>query len=385
MKLYSERYQEILNVSVTLLKLCGINIFAKNFRMNLITWFIIGIIGLYFILFTYTVYVGIQNDWSIVLKVITMSTTATQGLIKLQNFLCNPKTLRKLAEELEEVYLEYERRTNQKYPKYLQRSIALIKRINYAVLAFCLIALSTVIVWPLIFSYVKGEKLLVGSMRIPCVDDKNGWGFIIHFALQSVMLIIGAYGNFAADSYCFLLLAHTSLFKDLLYCKFQDLNEILQQYPRNSLRSKPLLQDILKWHQKHVLFIETASSIYFWVILVQISTAVTGIVTTLVCQFLGIYPTAVGYLIYCAVLFYIYCGIGNLYERVNEEVINIICDSLWYELTIDEQKLILFMLHKSQTVEGLTIGNLIPLSLNTALKLTRFMYTLSMMLLQFLD
>lgn len=78
MKLYSERYQEILNVSVTLLKLCGINIFAKNFRMNLITWFIIGIIGLYFILFTYTVYVGIQNDWSIVLKVITMSTTAIQ-------------------------------------------------------------------------------------------------------------------------------------------------------------------------------------------------------------------------------------------------------------------------------------------------------------------
>lgn len=171
----------------------------------------------------------------------------------MQNFLCNPKTLRKLAEELEEVYLEYERRTNQKYPKYLQRSIALIKRINYAVLAFCLIALSTVIVWPLIFSYVKGEKVLVGSMRIPGVDDKNGWGFIIHFALQSVMLTIGAYGNFAADSCCFLLLAHTSLFKDLLYCKFQDLNEILQQYPRNSLRSKPLLQDILKWHQKHVL------------------------------------------------------------------------------------------------------------------------------------
>uniref|UniRef100_A0A1A9Z3G3 Uncharacterized protein n=1 Tax=Glossina pallidipes TaxID=7398 RepID=A0A1A9Z3G3_GLOPL len=90
-------------------------------------------------------------------------------------------------------------------------------------------------------------------MRIPGVDDKNGWGFRIHFCLQSAMLIVGAYGNFAADSYCFLLLAHTSLFKDLLYCKFQDLNEILQQYPRNSLRSKPLVQDILKWHQKHVL------------------------------------------------------------------------------------------------------------------------------------
>ncbi|XP_037881063.1 odorant receptor 67d-like [Glossina fuscipes] len=314
-----------------------------------------------------------------------MSTTASQGLIKLQNILCNPKTLRKLAEDLKEIYLEYERHTTQKYPKYLQRSLALIKRINYALLAFCLTALSTVIILPFIFYYVKNEKLLVGPMQIPGIDVKDGWGFRIHFCVQAAMLTIGTYGNFAADSFCFLLLSHTSLFKDLLYCKFQDLDEILLQYPRNSLKSKPLLQDILKWHQKHVLFIETASSTYFWVILVQISTAVTGIVTTLVCQFLGIYPNAVGYLIYCAVLFYIYCGIGNLYESVNEEVIDIIYDSLWYNLTINEQKLILFMLHKSQTVQGLTIGKLIPLSLNTALKLTRSMYTLSMMLLQFLD
>ncbi|KAL9902566.1 odorant receptor 67d-like [Glossina fuscipes fuscipes] len=385
MKLFSERYQKILNVTVTLMKLCGVNIFAKNFRMNLMTWFVIAVIASYFTLFTYTLYEGIRHDWGIVLKIITMSTTASQGLIKLQNILCNPKTLRKLAEDLKEIYLEYERHTTQKYPKYLQRSLALIKRINYALLAFCLTALSTVIILPFIFYYVKNEKLLVGPMQIPGIDVKDGWGFRIHFCVQAAMLTIGTYGNFAADSFCFLLLSHTSLFKDLLYCKFQDLDEILLQYPRNSLKSKPLLQDILKWHQKHVLFIETASSTYFWVILVQISTAVTGIVTTLVCQFLGIYPNAVGYLIYCAVLFYIYCGIGNLYESVNEEVIDIIYDSLWYNLTINEQKLILFMLHKSQTVQGLTIGKLIPLSLNTALKLTRSMYTLSMMLLQFLD
>uniref|UniRef100_A0A1A9WFB5 Odorant receptor n=1 Tax=Glossina brevipalpis TaxID=37001 RepID=A0A1A9WFB5_9MUSC len=385
MRLYSERYQKILNISVTLMKLCGCNIFVKNFHLNILTFLTLLLIVVYFILFIYTIYVGIQNDWGIVLRVITMSTTASQGLIKFQNILCNRKTLRKLAEELKEIYLEYERRNSSKYLKYLHNSIALITRINYTILAFCLLALSTVVVLPFIYYFIKNEKLLIGQVLIPGLDHNIGWGFRIHFAAQAMMLTIGSYGNFAADSLCFLLLAHTCLFKDLLYCKFQDLNETLLRYPRNSFKSKPILQDILKWHQRHVSFIETVKSTYFWVILVQVSTAIIGTVSTLVCQFLGIYPNAVGYLIYCAVLFYIYCGMGNLYERANEEVINTIYDSLWYYLTINEQKLILFMLHKSQTVEGLTIGNLIPLSLNTALNLTKSMYTLSMMLLQFMD
>lgn len=70
----------------------------------------------------------------------------------------------------------------------------------------------------------------------------------------------------------------------------------------------------------------------------------------------------------------------------NDEVLDIIyCNSLWYELTIPEQKLILLMLRKSQNPLTLTIGQIMPLSMSTALSLTKAIYSYMMMLLNFLE
>lgn len=57
---------------------------------------------------------------------------------------------------------------------------------------------------------------------------------------------------------------------------------------------------------------------------------------------------------------------------------------LWYELPVKEEKIIILMLAKAQTEQHLTAANMCPLSMNTALQLTKGIYSFSMMLLTYL-
>lgn len=62
-----------------------------------------------------------------------------------------------------------------------------------------------------------------------------------------------------------------------------------------------------------------------------------------------------------------------------------IYNSSWYNMTVSEQKMILTMLRVSQQATGISIGGVKPLTLNTALQLTKSVYTLSMLLQRFLN
>lgn len=57
----------------------------------------------------------------------------------------------------------------------------------------------------------------------------------------------------------------------------------------------------------------------------------------------------------------------------------------WYNLSIAQQKMILIMLREAQQGEGMSIGGVAPLSLSTALQLTKTIYTISMMLDSFVN
>uniref|UniRef100_A0A1B0BI33 Odorant receptor n=1 Tax=Glossina palpalis gambiensis TaxID=67801 RepID=A0A1B0BI33_9MUSC len=66
-------------------------------------------------------------------------------------------------------------------------------------------------------------------------------------------------------------------------------------------------------------------------------------------------------------------------------LLNIYIECLWYELTVQQQQMILLMLIKSQSPVVLNIGKVMPLSLSSALQLTKAIYSFLMMLLNFLE
>jgi len=57
---------------------------------------------------------------------------------------------------------------------------------------------------------------------------------------------------------------------------------------------------------------------------------------------------------------------------------------LWYELPVKEEKLIILMIAKAQKEVCLTAADMAPLSMNTALQLTKGIYSFSMMLMNYL-
>lgn len=76
---------------------------------------------------------------------------------------------------------------------------------------------------------------------------------------------------------------------------------------------------------------------------------------------------------------------NNIFFLQNEDVIDMIYNSCWYNLNVSQQKMVLIMLRESQQAEGISIGGIAPLSLSTALQMTKKIYTFSMMLKQFLN
>lgn len=58
---------------------------------------------------------------------------------------------------------------------------------------------------------------------------------------------------------------------------------------------------------------------------------------------------------------------------------------VWYELPVVEQKLFVLMLAKAQTELALTAMDVVPLSMATALQLTKGVYSFSMMLITYLE
>ena len=152
-------------------------------------------------------------------------------------------------------------------------------------------------------------------------------------------------------------------------------------------------------------YVKQVEQSYYGVIFVEISTAVVNVCCTLFSIIVGGWPAAFSYLLYSSTMLYAYCGLGHLVELSvisvfsnsifsyhffisfqNDEVLNVIYGGcLWYELSVPEQKLILLMIRKSQRPTNLTIGNIMPLSMSTALKLTKTIYSYKMMLLNFLE
>lgn len=70
----------------------------------------------------------------------------------------------------------------------------------------------------------------------------------------------------------------------------------------------------------------------------------------------------------------------------NEDFVDAIYSNcLWYELPVMEQKLMILMLAKSQTELALTAMDVMPLSMASALQMTKGIYSFSMMLITYLE
>ncbi|XP_061388018.1 odorant receptor 67d-like [Musca vetustissima] len=353
----SVRFAKFMKVIELFAKLVGANVLDPNFRLNLMTAFIYGMFIAFFSFNFYTMYLGvvIDHNYTIILQCLCIITVGIQGATKHLNALFNAKLIRFICSELQTMYEEYECK-NSIYVGHLNNTLVLVKRTIYVLFQVNFMLTVSAFAIPLFYFIVRHEEIDIIPLMVPGVDPKTASGNTIYRIFHIACICFSSFGNYAYDTFVILIIVHIPLMKNILKLKFDELDEILELHPGNRKKTEPLLKDIFQWHQKYILITEAIQQLFFWIIFVQVSTATLGIIATIVCQFLG-----------------------------NDDLTNIIYDCKWYELTAPEQKMILIMLRVSQNPPTMTIGNMMPLSMNTALQLTKSIYTIAMLLHEFVQ
>ncbi|XP_055842637.1 odorant receptor 67d-like [Episyrphus balteatus] len=364
----------------------GADVFNPNFRYTWMTWFVIISTNSFFVLSGYTIYVGvyIDKDWTAILQALCMVGSAVQGLAKLYSVTISKALYRQLYNEIDDVYKIYEQ-------KHIQYQIALnnTTSINTKFVKFiaCIYIFGTLILLsvPVLYLIIFGEKIFVMQFLIPGIDPKSDFGHLLMMVAHSTCILMGSFGNFAGDVFFFLFVLQLPLFKNILKIKFEDLNDVLNDTGEDSYeKTLPLLMDILKWHQKYTTLTKTLSDVFYYVLFVEIFTTALNIGMTIFIVATGVWPAGYAYLIYSFTILYTYCGLGTLTDIANDDVCNYVYNiCLWYRLSVSERKMLMMMLMKAQKPTLMTVGDVMPLSVTTALSMTKTIYSFLMMLLNF--
>ncbi|XP_046810102.1 odorant receptor 67d-like [Lucilia cuprina] len=297
---YSQQFKNLFNFSRNFARFCGCDIISDNYKKDwktLVVFLVINI-ALGSILYSNYVDVIVKGDVYVLLKTTSVIGTAVQGYTKLVNVVNKEQKFRFMYKEILDMYESFEI-NSLSYTKWLKYNILLVKKLQLVTFIPVLLVSCGLTAVPLYKWIFDNTRLDVLPFDWPFVDSSTELGYYITLA------------------------GHLNI----LQCKFDDLDEILKEFPKDPEKSEEPLKDIFKWHQKYLLMIT--------VIIIPLQ---------------------------------------------NDDVIDMIYNSCWYYLSIPEQKMILTMLRESQQATGISIGGVAPLSLNTTLQITKTLYTITMML-----
>ncbi|XP_017873737.1 PREDICTED: odorant receptor 67d-like [Drosophila arizonae] len=118
---------------------------------------------------------------------------------------------------------------------------------------------------------------------------------------------------------------------------------------------------------------------------VQVTTSAVCIVITvfslLTSDWIG------GYCYFCVLVpnMYLYCILGTMLENCSEKFMYEMYNISFYNLNPSQQRFVLFMLARSQQPGAILLLGVMPLSVSSALQVTKSIYSITMMMARFLQ
>ncbi|KAH8302437.1 hypothetical protein KR044_006486, partial [Drosophila immigrans] len=380
------RFDKIIKLIRFCVGICGTDVADPEYRMWALTYAVITVIFFFFASTVYTLYVGVllEHDYTVILQACAMVGSAIQGLTKLLCTVNRAPLMRHIQGTYESIYQEYEVQGGE-YTKYLHKRINMFWNLMIGFVWVYIVLVVGLVSYPVYSRIFRHEKLLVMQFLVPGIDRDSDTGHLMLITLHSTCLCFGAFGNFGGDMYLFLFITNVPLLKDIFKVKLHEFNAVVQENADHK-QIRSMLWDLISWHQRYVSILRSTEKIYNIVMFVQLSSACVGILCTISCIFIKVWPAAPVYLIYSFIVLYTFCGLGTIVETSNLDfTFELYTNCLWYELPIVEQKLLILMLAKSQNEKALTAASVLPLSMNTALRLTKGIYSFSMMLITYLE
>ncbi|XP_017840184.1 odorant receptor 67d-like [Drosophila busckii] len=404
-------YSRIIYMIRVCTRIVGADVIDPNYRLTWVTYIIISLLTNFFLCTFYSMYVGYKSsgDFTVILQVICFVGAGVQATVKLICFINYPDTLRVSQIFLHETYKKYEKFEGQ-YTVVLQRSLDMTRMIIKAIACMYIMIAISLIFFPLVYYIVQKKKILIMQFLVPGLDPYSNHGFFLLTCLHASCLCLGAFGNFSSDMYILIFIGNVSLVKNILRCKLNDLNVRLEQGAEPA-EVRYAMQDIVRWHMEYLKqlkyevkihditnskncceltnsfsissMLDRMQLICFWIIIAMVGCNAMSILATMYCHLNGIWPAASFLLIFSFMNLYLYCGLGTMVDTANEDCVDVIyTECRWYDLPVVEQRFILLMLRKAQNTSSLNIGSMMPLTVNTALQLTKTVYSLVMVLMR---
>ncbi|XP_017468648.1 PREDICTED: odorant receptor 67d-like [Rhagoletis zephyria] len=377
----TESFAKIIKAFRFMSGLVGADVSNVNYKVNIVTIIVILCIGIYFIFTATTVASVFSENWTYLLEASCMVGSVLQGITKLISAIVFAKDIAAMRLELESLYSEYETK-GEAYCKALneccQRVWRVIKMVGhiYAAAAFGILILTAILV------LATERQVYVMHFFIPGLDVETRFGYLATMAVHTVVFLAGAFGLFAGDLFFLLFLGQPSLLLDLLVLKVRALNEISNKKDRKSER---LLIDIIEWHQYYTDYNERCNRLFYYIITMQIVTSGISIICTLYIILMGDWPGAYLYIVIAFSGLYLYCIIGTKIETCNQAFCEELYNINWYDLEVKNQKMVILILKKSQNPSEIKVAGFLPLSVQTALSITKTIYGIFTMMLRLLD
>ncbi|CAD7003758.1 unnamed protein product [Ceratitis capitata] len=357
--------------------LVGADVADENYRINIVTVLVILCIIIYFIFTGTTVASVFAENWKYLLEASCMVGSVLQGITKLISGVGCTKMISSICKELENLYQHYETK-GEAYCKVLNEgcervwySIKMVGHI-YAAAIYGILLLTGFLI------LTTNEKVYVMHFFIPGVDVETTYGYLFTLAVHTVVFLAGAFGLFAGDLFFLIFLGQTQLFRDILVLKVKALNEAAAENAKNT---ESLLIDIIEWHQYYTDYNKRCNDVFYYIITMQIVTSGISIICTMYILLMGDWPGAYLYIFVAFCGLYLYCIIGTSTQTCNAEFFDEIYNINWYELDVKCQKMMVFIIKKSQSPAEIKIGGVLPLSVQTALQITKSIYGLFTMII----
>ncbi|XP_050336224.1 odorant receptor 67d-like isoform X1 [Bactrocera neohumeralis] len=377
----TESFGKIIKFFHLISSLVGADVADENYRVNIITITLIICIVAYFIFTGTTVASVFSENWTYLLEASCMVGSVLQGITKLISAFAFAKEICGIRIELENLYREYEVKGDD-YAEALNKSCERVWQVIKMVGQVYFVAGGGIILITVVLIFASNEKVFLMHFMIPGIDVDTQVGYLMTLTLHTMCFLFGAFGLFAGDLFFLLFLGQPMLFLDLLVLKVKSLNEAAAE---NSSTAERLLIEIIEWHQYYTDYNLRCNRIFYYINSMQIVTSGISIICTLYIILLGDWPGAYLYILVAFGGLYLYCIMGTKIQTCNTAF----CEELWninfYDLEVKNQKMIIPILMKAQNPCEIKVGGFLPLSVQTALKITKTIYGIFTMMLGFLE
>nr|AYD60396.1 odorant receptor 83c2 [Drosophila mojavensis] len=383
----SDNFNEIMRFVRFITSCVGFDVYDPNFHFSAVTITVVALISMYFIFTILTIAKEFHGNWMFMIQASAMSGSVVQACAKIYMGVSSVETVSKLYVQLNQNYTHFEKEEDARYSMALLRSCHKLRRFLVLVgISYMVGALGMIIV-AVLASILTGKLYLIMHFHLPGIDVNTEWGAWATQALHCVCIILGGLGLYTGDMIIIVYLMQSFVYADILQLKVDHLNALSenQDSTEKQFEASAQLINIAKWHQTYTRFIDQCNDMFSVLVSVQVTTSAVCIVITifslLTSDWIG------GYCYFCVLVpnMYLYCILGTILENCSEKFMYELYNISFYNLNPSQQRFVLFMLAKSQQPGAILLLGVMPLSVSSALQVTKSIYSITMMMARFLQ